>query len=55
MDGVHTQVEGLVGVGADPVFALYLGNQVDGKLTIGGFNSARLRGHKLGEHQLQAS
>ena len=40
MDGVRTPVEGLVDAGAKPVFAFYLGNQVDEKLTIGGVNSA---------------
>ena len=40
MDRVRTPVEGLVDAGAEPVFAFYLENQVDDKLTIGGVNSA---------------
>merc|ERR1712211_55709 len=43
-DGVRTPVEGLVDAGAEPVFAFYLGNQVDGELTIGGVNSAHYTG-----------
>merc|ERR1712122_440899 len=33
-----------VDAGAEPVFAFYLGNQVDGELTIGGVNSAHYTG-----------
>ena len=44
MDRVRTPVEGLVGAGAEPVFAFYLENQVDDKLTIGGVNSAHYTG-----------
>ena len=44
VDGVRTPVEGLVDAGAEPVFAFYLGNQVDGELTIGGVNSAHYTG-----------
>ena len=44
MDEVRTPVEGLVDAGAEPVFALYLGNQVDGELTIGSLNSAHYTG-----------
>ena len=38
-------MEGLVDVGAKPVFAFYLGNQVDEKLTIDGVNSAHNTGN----------
>ena len=46
-------MKGLVNAGAEPVFAFYLENQVDEKLTINGVNSAhyRIRVHDLGEHQ----
>ena len=44
MDGVRTPVEGLVDAGAEPVFAFYLGNQVNKKLTIGDVNSAHYTG-----------
>ena len=44
MDGVHTPVEGLVDAGAEPVFAFYLGNQVNEDLTIGGVTSAHYTG-----------
>ena len=37
-------MEGLVDAGVEPVFAFYLGNQVDEKLTIGGVNSAHYTG-----------
>ena len=40
VDGVRTPVKGLVDAGAEPVFAFYLENQVDGKLTINGVNRA---------------
>ena len=40
MDGVRTPVKGLVNAGAEPVFAFYLEDQVDEKLTINGVNSA---------------
>ena len=33
-------MEGLVNAGAEPVFAFYLENQVDEKLTINGVNKA---------------
>ena len=39
-NGVRTPVRGRVDVGAEPVFAFYLENQVDEKLTINGFNKA---------------
>ena len=38
VDGVRTPVKGLVDAGAEPVFAFYLENQVDEKLTINGVN-----------------
>ena len=38
MDGVRTPMRGLVDAGEEPVFAFYLDNQVDGKLTMGGVN-----------------
>ena len=44
VDRVRTPVEGLVDAGAEPVFAFYLENQVDDKLTIGGVNSAHYTG-----------
>ena len=40
MDGVRTPVTDLVNAGAEPVFAFYLEDQVDEKLTINGVNSA---------------
>ena len=52
-------MEALVDAGAEPVFAFYLGNQVDKKLTIGGVNSAHYTRDfaytKIEEHQLLAS
>ena len=44
VDGVRTPVEGLVDAGAEPVFAFYLGNQVNEELTIGGVTSAHYTG-----------
>ena len=44
VDGVRTPVECLMDVGATAVFALYLGKQVDGELTIGGVNGAHYTG-----------
>ena len=54
MDRVRTPVENLVDAGAEPVFAFYLGNQADEKLTIDGVNSAhnqKTSREQLGEHQ----
>ena len=43
VNGVRIPVEGLVNAGAEPVFAFYLENQVDGKLTINDVNRAHNR------------
>ena len=54
VDGNRTPVKGLVDAGAEPVFAFYLKNQVDGKLTINGVNRelhGSLRVHELRRHQ----
>ena len=44
--GFRTPVKGLVNAGAEPVFAFYLGNQIDEKLTINGVNKARTAGFR---------
>ena len=44
VDGVRTSVRCLVGAGEEPVFAFYLDNQIHGKLTVFGVNSAHYTG-----------